>query len=155
MKKKKTSILIAIVAIVMLAVVGTTTTLASSNTRNEINAADVHDPNYPTFSPEQIAANEAQIAANRKIAAKALEAYEVYGLSYNSDCGQLYYNGEAVKYFADNTATDGSFCGTELSCKDGAIGIIAERNKSGNLTGLKALNMDELSEYQNGGLKTK
>lgn len=87
--------------------------------------------------------------------ANNLEQYEQYGLTYNSDENQLFFNGKSVCYFADNRATDGTFEGTEVHSANGDIGIITERDRNGNITGLKQMEIPELTDFLEKSWKEK
>ena len=113
----------------------------------------------PDFSigltEEQKAFNE---LINKQIyeeTANNLEQYEQYGLTYNSDENQLFFNGKSVCYFADNRATDGTFEGTEVHSANGDIGIITERDRNGNITGLKQMEIPELTDFLEKSWKEK
>jgi len=75
--------------------------------------------------------------------------------SYNSDENQLFFNGKSVCYFADNRATDGTFEGTEVHSANGDIGIITERDRNGNITGLKQMEIPELTDFLEKSWKEK
>ena len=81
--------------------------------------------------------------------------YEQYGLTYNSDENQLFFNGKSVCYFADNRAADGTFEGTEVHSANGDIGIITERDRNGNITGLKQMEIPELTDFLEKSWKEK
>ena len=87
--------------------------------------------------------------------ANNLEQYEQYGLTYNSNENQLFFNGKSVCYFADNRATDGTFEGTEVHSANGDIGIITERDRNGNITGLKQMEIPELTDFLEKSWKEK
>lgn len=76
-------------------------------------------------------------------------------LTYNSDENQLFFNGKSVCYFADNRATDGTFEGTEVHSANGDIGIITERDRNGNITGLKQMEIPELTDFLEKSWKEK
>lgn len=107
------------------------------------------------LTEEQKAFNE---LINKQIyeeTANNLEQYEQYGLTYNSDENQLFFNGKSVCYFADNRATDGTFEGTEVHSANGDIGIITERDRNGNITGLKQMEIPELTDFLEKSWKEK
>ena len=110
--------------------------------------SDVTDPDYEkNFTEEQQAFNELVNKQLYKETANNLKEYEQYGLTYDSDKNQMYFNGTPVFYFVDNCANDGTFMGTEIHSVNGDIGIVVERDRSGNITDLKQLSTSELSEF--------
>lgn len=111
-------------------------------------AADVADPAYEdNLSEEQRAFND---MINKQIYKETAEEiqlyYEVYGLGYDVEENQMYFNGVPVCCLIDNLATDGTFMGTELHSPNGDIGIVAERDAKGSLTGLKQISGQELTD---------
>lgn len=120
------------------------------------NVRDTTDQDYEKgLTEEQKAFNE---LINKQIyeeTANNLEQYEQYGLTYNSDENQLFFNGKSVCYFADNRATDGTFEGTEVHSANGDIGIITERDRNGNITGLKQMEIPELTDFLEKSWKEK
>ena len=76
--------------------------------------------------------------ANRESSAKLFSVYEKYGLTYSKETDRLYYNGELVRYFEDNTATEkGTFSGTVHPGIDGNIDVHAVRDSAGKLVGVE------------------
>ena len=106
---------------------------------------------YAVFSSTQPEKSKAENVLD----ANNLEQYEQYGLTYNSDENQLFFNGKSVCYFADNRATDGTFEGTEVHSANGDIGIITERDRNGNITGLKQMEIPELTDFLEKSWKEK
>jgi len=92
---------------------------------------------------EAIAENErfwAEIEKqNRASRAEFCVIYEQYGLTYTKETDKFYYNGELVRYFEDNTATEpGTFSGSVFTQADGDIDIRAVHNSAGKLVGLES-----------------
>ncbi len=107
----------------------------------------VVDPNYEAnLSEEERAINELYNKLHYKRRAESLKEYEVYGMTCDPEDGQMYFNDVPVCYFEDNRSTDGTFQGTQVHCENGEIGIIAERDKTGALTGLRQLSGQELTD---------
>lgn len=140
MKQKKIIVPILTLAVMLLMVGGVYAVFSSTQPEKSKaeNVRDTTDQDYEKgLTEEQKAFNE---LINKQIyeeTANNLEQYEQYGLTYNSDENQLFFNGKSVCYFADNRATDGTFEGTEVHSANGDIGIITERDRNGNITGLK------------------
>lgn len=66
-----------------------------------------------------------------------------------------FHRAKSVCYFADNRATDGTFEGTEVHSANGDIGIITERDRNGNITGLKQMEIPELTDFLEKSWKEK
>lgn len=64
----------------------------------------------------------------------------------DTEDGQVYLNNVPICYFEDNLATDGTFMGTQFDCETSEIGIIAKKDDDGELTGLKQVDGQELSD---------
>ena len=132
MKQKKIIVPILTLAVMLLMVGGVYAVFSSTQPEKSKaeNVRDTTDQDYEKgLTEEQKAFNE---LINKQIyeeTANNLEQYEQYGLTYNSDENQLFFNGKSVCYFADNRATDGTFEGTEVHSANGDIGIITERDK--------------------------
>lgn len=144
---------------VMLLMVGGVYAVFSSTQPEKSKAENVRDTTDQDYekglTEEQKAFNE---LINKQIyeeTANNLEQYEQYGLTYNSDENQLFFNGKSVCYFADNRATDGTFEGTEVHSANGDIGIITERDRNGNITGLKQMEIPELTDFLEKSWKEK
>ena len=126
MKQKKIIVPILTLAVMLLMVGGVYTVFSSTQPEKSKaeNVRDTTDQDYEKgLTEEQKAFNE---LINKQIyeeTANNLEQYEQYGLTYNSDENQLFFNGKSVCYFADNRATDGTFEGTEVHSANGDIGI--------------------------------
>ena len=135
MKQKKIIVPILTLAVMLLMVGGVYAVFSSTQPEKSKaeNVRDTTDQDYEKgLTEEQKAFNE---LINKQIyeeTANNLEQYEQYGLTYNSDENQLFFNGKSVCYFADNRATDGTFEGTEVHSANGDIGIITERDRNGN-----------------------
>ena len=148
MKQKKIIVPILTLAVMLLMVGGVYAVFSSTQPEKSKaeNVRDTTDQDYEKgLTEEQKAFNE---LINKQIyeeTANNLEQYEQYGLTYNSDENQLFFNGKSVCYFADNRATDGTFEGTEVHSANGDIGIITERDRNGNITGLKQMEIPEWS----------
>jgi len=133
MKQKKIIVPILTLAVMLLMVGGVYAVFSSTQPEKSKaeNVRDTTDQDYEKgLTEEQKAFNE---LINKQIyeeTANNLEQYEQYGLTYNSDENQLFFNGKSVCYFADNRATDGTFEGTEVHSANGDIGIITERDRS-------------------------
>ena len=162
MKMKKASLGGIILALAL--VVGTTTVFATNtiaakadNAKNDIavaageqgnnsNASAVSlgglekEPNDEDWK-KAIEEFERQVENDKKQlredAAKTFSAYKKYGLTYNQEEDQLYYNGKAVTHFEDNISKDGSFNGEIYNCPNGKISIRTIRNTVGEVTGLE------------------
>ena len=76
---------------------------------------------------------------------QTFSVYEQYGLTYKKETDRLYYNGELVRYFEDNQATDGKFRGTVKPGVDGNIDVHAVRNSAGKLTGVEPYNQADFN----------
>lgn len=144
---------------VMLLMVGGVYAVFSSTQPEKSKAENVRDTTDQDYekglTEEQKAFNE---LINKQIyeeTANNLEQYEQYGLTYNSNENQLFFNGKSVCYFADNRATDGTFEGTEVHSANGDIGIITERDRNGNITGLKQMEIPELTDFLEKSWKEK
>lgn len=124
MKQKKIIVPILTLAVMLLMVGGVYTVFSSTQPEKSKaeNVRDTTDQDYEKgLTEEQKAFNE---LINKQIyeeTANNLEQYEQYGLTYNSDENQLFFNGKSVCYFADNRATDGTFEGTEVHSANGDI----------------------------------
>ena len=110
----------------------------------------VVDPNYEVnLSEEERAINELYNKLHYKRRAEILKEYEAYGVTCDPEDGQIYFNDVPVCYFEDNLSTDGTFQGTQFHCENGEIGIIAKRDETGALTGLRQLSGQELTDVLN------
>lgn len=79
---------------------------------------DVADMNYSqNLTEEELQMHKLINESIYKEVEESLKPYCEYGLSYNSNENQLYFNNNPIKCFVDNTATDGSFYGTEHHCE--------------------------------------
>lgn len=158
MKQKKIIVPILTLAVMLLMVGGVYAVFSSTQPEKSKaeNVRDTTDQDYEKgLTEEQKAFNE---LINKQIyeeTANNLEQYEQYGLTYNSDENQLFFNGKSVCYFADNRATDGTFEGTEVHSANGDIGIITERDRNGNITGLKQMEIPELTDFLEKSWKEK
>lgn len=158
MKQKKIIVPILTLAVMLLMVGGVYAVFSSTQPEKSKaeNVRDTTDQDYEKgLTEEQKAFNE---LINKQIyeeTANNLEQYEQYGLTYNSDENQLFFNGKSVCYFADNRATDGTFEGTEVHSASGDIGIITERDRNGNITGLKQMEIPELTDFLEKSWKEK
>ncbi|WMJ87370.1 hypothetical protein [Anaerocolumna sp. MB42-C2] len=116
---------------------------------------DVADMNYSqNLTEEELQMHKLINESIYKEVEESLKPYCEYGLSYNSNENQLYFNNNPIKCFVDNTATDGSFYGTEHHCEAGVGGVITKRDTNGNITELTYLDDDKLDEYLSTGWKT-
>ena len=158
MKQKKIIVPILTLAVMLLMVGGVYAVFSSTQPEKSKaeNVRDTTDQDYEKgLTEEQKAFNE---LINKQIyeeTANNLEQYEQYGLTYNSNENQLFFNGKSVCYFADNRATDGTFEGTEVHSANGDIGIITERDRNGNITGLKQMEIPELTDFLEKSWKEK
>lgn len=157
MKQKKIIVPILTLAVMLLMVGGVYAVFSSTQPEKSKaeNVRDTTDQDEKGLTEEQKAFNE---LINKQIyeeTANNLEQYEQYGLTYNSDENQLFFNGKSVCYFADNRATDGTFEGTEVHSANGDIGIITERDRNGNITGLKQMEIPELTDFLEKSWKEK
>jgi len=82
---------------------------------------------------------------SRVSSVQTFSVYEQYGLTYKKETDRLYYNGELVRYFEDNQATDGKFRGTVKPGVDGNIDVHAVRNSAGKLTGVEPYNQADFN----------
>jgi hypothetical protein len=82
---------------------------------------------------------------SRASSVQTFYVYEQYGLTYKKETDRLYYNGELVRYFEDNQATDGTFRGTVKPGVDGNIDVHAVRNSAGKLTGVEPYNQADFN----------
>lgn len=71
----------------------------------------------------------------RKALRDAYNEYSSYGLRYDVESGQLYHNNNLVRYFEDKAM--GRYFGTY---EEGKYTVYANRNESGELTGLNIIN---------------
>lgn len=150
MKRKKILVLILAALVLTTGGVWAVTAIAAAQTEKPQaeKTCDIADPDYEkNITEEQRVFNELINKQLYKEISKNLEPYATYGLRYDAEENQLYFNETPVCYFADNLAADGTFEGTELKSENGTIGVVAERNKSGTLVGLKQLNAQELNEF--------
>lgn len=140
MKQKKIIVPILTLAVMLLMVGGVYAVFSSTQPEKSKaeNVRDTTDQDYEKgLTEEQKAFNE---LINKQIyeeTANNLEQYEQYGLTYNSDENQLFFNGKSVCYFADNRATDGTFEGTEVHSANGDIAVTgakAQRSQQGKRT---------------------
>lgn len=76
-------------------------------------------------------------------AAKTFAAYKKYGLTFNKESNQLYYNGEAVTHFEDNTNNDGKFNGEIYNFRNGKLVVRPVRNAAGEATGIESFSFDQ------------
>lgn len=76
----------------------------------------------------------------KKEYAEILEVYAPFGLLYNEKENRLYYEGELVRYFEDIISTEHYL---KWPNPNGAVDVYAERNASGELTGIKLFNQQE------------
>jgi hypothetical protein len=76
---------------------------------------------------------------SRESWAEFFSAYEQYGLTYSKEINRLYYNGELVRYFENNTATEkGTFSGTvHPGAADGKIDVHAVHDSAGKTVGVE------------------
>jgi len=133
--KKKAGI--AIVCCMLLLTMGTGMAFAaSSSTSNGETSFDYKENLEPVYATDKD-------TAIRESNAKMFSVYEQYGLMYSKEPNRLYYNGELVRYFEDNQATDGTFSGTISSNVDGNIDIHAVRDSAGNLIGIELYNQED------------
>lgn len=136
MKQKKIIVPILTLAVMLLMVGGVYAVFSSTQPEKSKaeNVRDTTDQDYEKgLTEEQKAFNE---LINKQIyeeTANNLEQYEQYGLTYNSDENQLFFNGKSVCYFADNRATDGTFEGTEVHSANGDIGKGSRGSSSDSL----------------------
>lgn len=106
MKQKKIIVPILTLAVMLLMVGGVYAVFSSTQPEKSKaeNVRDTTDQDYEKgLTEEQKAFNE---LINKQIyeeTANNLEQYEQYGLTYNSDENQLFFNGKSVCYFADKT----------------------------------------------------
>ena len=127
MKQKKIIVPILTLAVMLLMVGGVYAVFSSTQPEKSKaeNVRDTTDQDYEKgLTEEQKAFNE---LINKQIyeeTANNLEQYEQYGLTYNSNENQLFFNGKSVCYFADNRATDGTFEGTEVHSANGDICLL-------------------------------
>ena len=145
MKQKKIIVPILTLAVMLLMVGGVYTVFSSTQPEKSKaeNVRDTTDQDYEKgLTEEQKAFNE-------------LINKQIYEETYNSDENQLFFNGKSVCYFADNRATDGTFEGTEVHSANGDIGIITERDRNGNITGLKQMEIPELTDFLEKSWKEK
>ena len=99
--------------------------------------------------------------------AKLVEEYKAFGLTYDADNDQLFFNGEKVRYFQDvltsngEDLTSGKFKGEmrTLESGTGAVDIYSIRDysrldseKHGTLTGIKKFSQKEFDEHTKIGL---
>jgi beta-lactamase regulating signal transducer with metallopeptidase domain len=82
---------------------------------------------------------------SRASSVQTFSVYEQYGLTYKKETDRLYYNGELVRYFEDNQATDGTFRGTAKPGVDGNIDVHAVRNSAGKLIGVEPYNQADFN----------
>lgn len=72
--------------------------------------------------------------------------YAKYGITYKD--GHYYYNGELVRYFLDvHRSTSESRYAAVQSNPNGKVSIKIERDKNGNITGVKKLTAKEIEKY--------
>ena len=110
-------------------------------------ASDIADPDYEkNLTDEQCAFNDMINKQIYKEIAEDIKQYEVYGLAYDTEENQMYFNNEPICCFIDNLAIDGTFKGTEYHSPNGNTGIVAERDEKGTLTGLMQLSGQELND---------
>ena len=98
---------------------------------------------------------------------KLVEEYKAFGLTYDADNDQLFFNGEKVRYFQDvltsngEDLTSGKFKGEmrTLESGTGAVDIYSIRDysrldseKHGTLTGIKKFSQKEFDEHTKIGL---
>lgn len=141
MKRRKVFALIGVIALVLVC------SIFLVAFQGQPVARSVVDPDYEAnLSEEERAINELSNKLHYKRRAESLTEYEIYGLTCDTEDGQVYFNGSPVCYFEDNLATDGTFQGTQFHCENGEIGIISERDSAGTLTGLKQVSGQELTD---------
>lgn len=79
----------------------------------------------------------------RKEIAQIFRPYQSYGLIYNEQENRLYYNGELVRYFEDIVSANYYL---KWPSQNGTVDVYAERNASGELTGVNPFSQQEFSD---------
>lgn len=78
----------------------------------------------------------------REEIAQVFQPYQSYGLAYNEKENRLYYNGELVRYFEDIVSANYYL---KWPRQNGTVDVYAERNASGELTGVNPFSQQEFS----------
>lgn len=118
-KRKKAGV--AVLCMVLVGIMMTGATLAA--------AADKEPANGYTAITE-----EAAYVQTPESKAKMYAGYEQYGLTYNKSTGQLFFNGELVRYFEDyypvGDNEDGAYSGIDYFNENGTIDVQGVRDLS-------------------------
>jgi len=129
--------------------------------QQEFDARDIE-----AYKNTQSATSEGKLRSAEETA-KLVEEYKAWGLSYDADNDQLFFNGEKVRYFQDvltsngEGLTSGKFKGEMRTLGNGAgtIDIYSIRDYSrldseehGTLTGIEKFSQEEFDEHTKTGL---
>ena len=82
---------------------------------------------------------------NRRALAKKYAIYEQYGLTYDQDTDNLYYNGKLVRYFSDKLSAQGNY--NVFTCANGMVDIKTVRNANYELTGIIPVSQQEYDRH--------
>ncbi len=126
--------------ILCLALVGTLGTGAAF----AVNAAAVSGA-YSTDTPISAQAQEKLNQQKKEATAKTYAVYEKYGLTYDKETDNFYYNGKLVRYFSDKLDADGAY--NAFTRPDGVVDLKAVRNADYELTGIAPVSKEEYDKH--------
>lgn len=133
MKNKKYLILVLVSTLLVggMSGYGTAMALANGNTA-QTSASSAQASNES--SPELVAYAEegGDAKADGNAYAEQFKTYEQFGMVYNTEKNELYYNGKAVRWFEDYyPLEDGSRAGRDYFNENGVVDVYAVRDISG------------------------
>lgn len=133
--KKKTGIIV--FCLVLIGIVGTGMVFAANK--------DVTSGAYSADAPMSPQENEIINKRNKQIIAKQYAVYEKYGLTYNQETDDFYYDGKLVRYFSDKLSSNGTY--NSFTRSNGVTDLIAVRNANDELTGIAPVSREEYDRH--------
>jgi bla regulator protein BlaR1 len=139
MKKKKAGV--AVICLILIGTIGTSMAFAV----NKNMASGSYSTNTTISAEEQAKINQ----QDREELAKKYAVYEQYGLTYDKDTDNLYYDGKLVRCFSDMLDADGSY--NVFTCSNGVVNLKAVRNADYELTGISPVSKEDSSSDEESG----
>lgn len=107
--------------------------------------AEVVSGSYSTDTPISAQDQEKLNQQTKDATAKTYAVYEKYGLTYEKETDNFYYDGKLVRYFSDKLDADGTY--NSFTRTDGVIDLIAVRNTDYKLTGISPVSQEEYDKH--------
>lgn len=107
--------------------------------------AEAVSGSYSTNTPISAQDQEKLNQQTKDATAKTYAVYEKYGLTYEKETDNFYYDGKLVRYFSDKLDADGTY--NSFTRTDGVVDLIAVRNADYELTGISPVSQEEYDKH--------